>query len=128
MKICVMNLVFVTALLFCWSLSTNGKGISSKVKLQTRRLADLLEQLKDADESMIAGGSRDLVPLPDVTLTEDSSGGMILSQFSHYVFFAFLLVYLFTTRNFLLLILQLGLFIHNSTKKNHITLECTDIS
>lgn len=97
MKICVMNLVFVTALLFCWSLSTNGKGISSKVKLQTRRLADLLEQLKDADESMIAGGSRDLVPLPDLTLTEDSSGGNDIKPVFSLRFFC----------------VSVGLFIHN---------------
>lgn len=69
-----MNLAFLLALVFCWSLSSNGIGLSPKVKLQTRRLNDFLIQLRD-DGTTVAGERRDLDLLPDVQFTEDSFDG-----------------------------------------------------
>lgn len=73
-----MKLVFAIALVFCCTLPANGKGFLPKMGLQTRLLADLLEETENVNDSAIAGESQDLDRLPNVDITEDSSGGKII--------------------------------------------------
>ena len=58
-----------------------------------------MEYVKDADESAITGESRNPVPPPDVTLTENASGSNDIKPVFLTTIFCFSAGFLFTTRN-----------------------------